>query len=158
MAMATLIVGFGWDVHFSPHGGCTAAIVAAIDSAAGHQDTILVNAYNFTSEPVGDALRRARGAGSVVRIIVDAKASHQRGCQAQACKAAGCEVYIDAKHQISHSKVIVFGRYKVETGSFNYSDNAENHNAENALFLADSTLAGRYIENWMDHLAHSTAL
>lgn len=148
----------GWEVHFSPHGGCTASIVAAIDSAAAHRDTILVLAYNFTSDPVGDALCNARKSGSVVRIIADSKASHQKGFQGQKCKAAGCEVYIDAKHAIAHSKVMVFGRKRVETGSFNYSSNAENNNAENAIFINDSELANQYIDNWNAHKNHSEPL
>lgn len=148
----------GWEVHFSPHGGCTESIVAAIDSAAARRDTILVQAYNFTSEPIGDALRRAHAAGSAVRIIVDSKATHQKGCQAQACKAAGCEVYSDAKHQIAHNKVIIAGP-RVVGGSFNYSTNAEEHNAENCPISPPGwELREAYVRNWVEHLAHSTPL
>jgi phosphatidylserine/phosphatidylglycerophosphate/cardiolipin synthase-like enzyme len=156
--LVALAAGPGWEVHFSPHGGCTASIVAAIDSAAAHQDTILVQAYNFTSAPIGQALQEARKAGSVVRIIVDANASHQKNCQAQACKAAGCEVYVDAKHQIAHNKVIIAGP-RVVGGSFNYSNNAEEHNAENCPISPPGwELREAYVQNWMDHLAHSVAL
>jgi hypothetical protein len=34
-----------WEVYFSPHGGCTDAIVRELDRA---QNTLLVQAYTFT--------------------------------------------------------------------------------------------------------------
>lgn len=156
LGAASLALAQGWEVHFSPHGGCTAAIISAIQAV--HNDTILVQAYNFTSQPIGDALRAARTAqGDVVRIIVDSKAMHQKDCQAQACKAAGCEVYVDAKHQIAHNKVMILGP-RVLGGSFNYSTNAEEHNAENCPISPPGwELRASYVKNWFDHIAHSTA-
>lgn len=157
LLLASLPLGQGWEVHFSPHGGCTESIVAAIQAV--RNDTILVQAYNFTSEPIGAALRAARQSqGDVVRIIVDAKALHQKGCQALACKAAGCEVYSDAKHAIAHNKVMVLGP-RVLGGSFNYSANAEEHNAENCPISPPGwELRDAYVKNWWAHLEHSAAL
>lgn len=156
LALFSLASGQGWEVHFSPHGGCTESIVQAIQAVKG--DTILVQAYNFTSQPIGDALRASRAAGNVVRIIVDSKATHQKNCQAQACKAAGCEVYVDAKHAIAHNKVMILGP-RVLGGSFNYSSNAEEHNAENCPISPPGwELRASYVRNWMEHLAHSAPM
>jgi phosphatidylserine/phosphatidylglycerophosphate/cardiolipin synthase-like enzyme len=41
------------QVYFSPHGGCTDAVVDAIGQA---KSEILVQAYSFTSAPIAKAL------------------------------------------------------------------------------------------------------
>ena len=41
------------QVYFSPHGGCTEAIIQEIDRA---KTEILVQAYSFTSQPIAKAL------------------------------------------------------------------------------------------------------
>src|SRR5438552_7073518 len=43
-----------------------------------------------------------------------------------------------------HDKYIVFDGKKVEWGSYNYTNRAENVNLENATFLADDKLALQY--------------
>ena len=42
----------------------------------------------------------------------------------------------------------------VITGSFNFTKQAEESNAENLLVLQDPALAQRYTENWELHAAH----
>ena len=44
------------NVCFSPHGGCTEAIVDQIDNA---KSEILIQAYSFTSAPIAKALVNA---------------------------------------------------------------------------------------------------
>ena len=43
-------------VYFSPHGGCTDAIVKELDGA---KESVLVQAYEFTSAPIAKALMEA---------------------------------------------------------------------------------------------------
>jgi len=47
-------------VYFSPHGGCTEAVVRAVWTA---QKQVLVEAYSFTSEPIAVALIEAEKRG-----------------------------------------------------------------------------------------------
>ena len=50
----------GIAVYFSPRGGCTAAIIQQIENA---EDSVLVQAYSFTSAPLtlSGTPRRAEG-------------------------------------------------------------------------------------------------
>jgi phosphatidylserine/phosphatidylglycerophosphate/cardiolipin synthase-like enzyme len=57
-----------WSVYFSPHGGCTDAIIKELDNA---KSTILVQAYSFTSAPIAKALLDAHKRGGKVEIILD---------------------------------------------------------------------------------------
>jgi hypothetical protein len=55
-----------WQVYFSPHGGCTEAVVAALGRA---RSTVLVQAYSFTSAPIAKALVERRAA---LRVATEA--------------------------------------------------------------------------------------
>ena len=57
-----------WEVYFSPHGGCTDAIIRELNKA---KSTVLVEAYSFTSTPVAKALLNAHKRGVKVEVILD---------------------------------------------------------------------------------------
>jgi phosphatidylserine/phosphatidylglycerophosphate/cardiolipin synthase-like enzyme len=64
-------------------------------------------------------------------------------------------VLIDARHAISHNKVMVIDGETVLTGSFNFTKAAQEKNAENLLIINDPTLAAQYTQNWEAHRQHS---
>lgn len=143
----------GVQVHFSPKGGCTDAIVAAIQ-AATHE--ILVQDYSFTSEPIAQALIAAHKNGVTVRVIMDKSVLNEKS-QVDNLHAAGIDVWIDSRHAIAHNKIIVIDGATVLTGSFNFTKQAETSNAENLLLLPPSEGVGPIYEgNWNAHVAHST--
>lgn len=143
------------EVHFSPKGGCQDALVSHIKGA---KKSIRVQAYSFTAKPVVEALVAAGNAGKDVIIILDSSDAKLANNPIATLRAAKVVVLLDAKHLIAHNKVMIFDGAVVETGSYNYTNAAENDNAENCLFLEDSGLAGAYLTNWSAHQAHSTAV
>ncbi len=57
---------------------------------------------------------------------------------------------------ISHSKIMIIDEQKIITGSFNFSDAAQQRNAENLLIITgDPPLVEQYIENWKDRKSQS---
>jgi phosphatidylserine/phosphatidylglycerophosphate/cardiolipin synthase-like enzyme len=64
---------------------------------------------------------------------------------------------IDVKHTIAYKKEMAIDGRIVLTGSFNFTNAAEEKNAENLLVVEDATLAKRYADNWADHAGHSRA-
>ncbi|MDR2697334.1 MAG: phospholipase D-like domain-containing protein, partial [Holophagales bacterium] len=56
------------QIHFSPYGSPTAALVRTLDSAAV---SVLVQAYSFTSAPIAASLKRAHDRGVAVNVILD---------------------------------------------------------------------------------------
>ncbi len=139
-------------VYFSPRGGCTEQVVQVIDRA---QDRILVQAYSFTSRPIAEALERAHRRGLAVEVILDHGQRSDGRSVAQALLAAGVPVEFDAAHAIAHNKVIVVDGVTVVTGSFNFTQAAEERNAENLLVIQDRAVAQRYEDNWREHQRHS---
>jgi phosphatidylserine/phosphatidylglycerophosphate/cardiolipin synthase-like enzyme len=140
------------EVHFSPRGGCTEAVVRVINEA---KTEVLVAAYSFTSGPIGDALVRAWKHGVKIRCVVDRSQVKGKASLVKRLRAAGVDVAIDSSHSIFHDKYMVVDGAIVELGSFNYSAAAEISNAENCLVIKDAVLARRYAANWAEHRAHS---
>ena len=138
-------------ILFSPSGGCTEAIVNAINNA---NKKIRVQTYSFTSMPIMNALRAAHKRGVDVRAIIDSK---QVSTKMDALKASGAIVRYDCKHAISHNKVMILDDLIVVTGSFNFTYAAEKNNAENVVIIKDKDIAALYSHNWMDHYGHSAS-
>lgn len=139
-------------VHFSPRGGVTDALVQYIGTA---QKSIRVLAYNFTSRPVADALIEAHKRGVDVEVILDRSVPTERNSALPRLLSAGIPTWIDKAHRIAHNKVIIVDEEWIETGSFNYSPNAENFNGENALICKSTEGSQHYFLDWGFHLSHS---
>lgn len=140
------------QVYFSPKGGCTETVVRSLNEAT---NTVLVQAYSFTSAPIAEALVNARKRGVKVEVILDKSQRTERYSEADFLLHAGVPTYIDAKHAIAHNKIMVIDSRTILTGSFNFTKAAENENAENLLVIKDASLAGKYTDNWRLHLSHS---
>lgn len=140
-------------VYFSPGGGCTAAIVAAINQSSR---SIYVQAYSFTSAPIARALVSAARRGVVVYVILDKSQRTEHYSSATYLAHAGIPVWIDAAHRIAHNKIMILDASTVITGSFNFTRAAEYDNAENLLIIHSPQLAAIYARNWTLHRHHST--
>ena len=131
------------EVCFSPHGGCTEAIVKEIEAA---KKTVLVQAFSFTSREIARALVKAHGRGVNVRVIIDDKESREEFSLAESLHDGKVPVLTDALHDHAHNKVIILDDAVVITGSFNFTHQAEHGNAENLLVIRDRAIAGQYKE------------
>lgn len=140
------------QVYFSPHGGCTEAIVREIGKA---KSEILVQAYSFTSRDIAKALVDAKKRGVNVQIILDKSNRSAKYSAGDFTAHMGILTYIDAEHAIAHNKIMILDRETVITGSFNFTRAAEENNAENLLILKSKELAKVYIDNWNKHRQHS---
>jgi len=140
------------QVLFSPHGGCTEAIVENLNRAT---TSVLVQAYSFTSAPIAKALADAKKRGVNVRVILDKSNVTGHYSSADFVAHANIATYIDAKHAISHNKIMVIDGTTILTGSFNFTKAAEGSNAESLLVIQDAALAKVYTANWQAHLEHS---
>ena len=140
------------QVYFSPNGGCTDAAVREINAA---KDTILVQAYSFTSAQIAKALVDAHKRGVQIQVILDKSQRSEKYSSADYVLHAGIPMFIDAKHAIAHNKVMVIDGATVITGSFNFTKAAETSNAENLLVIRSPELAAKYAANWQTHLEHS---
>ena len=144
------------DLGFSPNAGAGNLIVNAINEA---QSSINVAALLITSENIFNALIDAHNRGVNVRIVVDANSANTSGSDVQALLDQNIPVKLNSEFRIMHNKYIVIDGKSVQTGSFNYSSNADKKNAENAIFLnGQSDIAKLYTDNFERLFADSNSI
>ncbi len=139
------------QVCFTPGNDCTELLVQHI-AAAKH--TILVQAYSFTSMPIADALVAAEQRRVDVKVILDKSQVKDRRSVYGYLLRENIPVWIDYRVPIAHSKVMIIDNADIESGSFNYSKNAQK-NSENMLIIHDVDLAHQYTMNWYKRLSVS---
>ena len=100
-------------VYFSPNGGCTDAVVKELDAA---KESVLVQAYSFTSAPIAKALMEAHKRGVKVQVILDKSQRTEKYSSATFFQNVGIPTFIDDKHAIAHNKVMVIDGRIVITG------------------------------------------
>lgn len=83
--------------------------------------------------------------GAVVRELAGAKSNVN----------SGVPTFIDASHAIAHNKITILDGRKVIKGSFNFTKDAEEKNAENLIVLEDPAVGRTYTTNWQTYAGHS---
>ena len=132
------------EVGFSRGNPSAKSIVLkAIHSA---QKTLYLAAYQLTSADILKALVEAHNRGVIVAVVLDR--TQAAGDSQAVLVASNIECNIDTKFRIMHHKFIVVDGTKVQTGSFNYSQNADKVNAENAILFDNQTMARTYKAQW----------
>jgi len=124
--------------------------ITLVQTTIGHAEhSIDLAAYSFTSYKIADALIEAKQRGVEVRVLLD-KAQGKRHYKAiKELRDAGIPIRINRHYAIMHDKYLIVDDSTVETGSFNYTANAEKHNAENVIVIRNNKkLAKEFINNW----------
>jgi phosphatidylserine/phosphatidylglycerophosphate/cardiolipin synthase-like enzyme len=109
--------------------------------------TLDVAMYGFTEPTLSWALIRAKSRGVAMRVIMDSLQVGGSGSQADELMAAGIMVKLMRGikgNGIMHHKVAIYDGSGVQTGSFNWTDNASCCSWENSVFLADQSIVRRY--------------
>lgn len=134
------------NVCFTPPAGCGNLIALEVSKA---ERSIYVQAYGITSKPIVRELIRAKSRGVRVAVLLDSSNLHETSSKMQELIDAGVEVKIDKVSGIAHNKVMVIDQKKVITGSFNFTNAADNMNVENVVLIEDANFAGVYLQNWL---------
>jgi phosphatidylserine/phosphatidylglycerophosphate/cardiolipin synthase-like enzyme len=134
------------EVSFSPEDGTLEHILSAVNLA---QESISFLAYSFTSDELAQALIERAQAGVSVRGVFDKdQYTSNSGTEYETLHNAGLDVWLDANPRLMHHKVIIIDGQVVITGSYNFSNNAEQYNDENTLIINDSGIATQYLEEF----------
>ena len=134
-------------VYYSPHGSATAAIIRHLDTA---DRTIFIAMYGLSHPDLIDALVAAKTRGVDVAIKTD---KLQSAGQAQSAAIArleevGITVEVSMQSRLLHDKFAVIDERSVITGSFNWTQSAENRNRENLVILDCPDVAQSFIAEW----------
>jgi len=130
------------QVCFTPGEDCDGMLINQIGRA---KSEILVQAMLFTNMKIAKALVVAEERGVKVRAIF----SRRTGKAAAYLHERGVDIVQDTDVKTQHNKVMILDRSIVATGSYNYTNAAENKNAENIVFLDTPGVAKRFVDNWI---------
>ena len=128
---------------FSPGGGAEALLVEAIGRAKSTFDAACFSLYSM---PVAEALVAAHRRGVSVRVVADASQSRRSPAMA-ALAAAGVPVRVSAGRAdfgVMHHKFALADGTWLLSGSYNFSQNGDLNNHENAQFSVEPGLAAAY--------------
>lgn len=135
-----------YKVEFSPSPDTTRLIVDTINNA---KKNIYVAAYCLTSQHIIGSLIKAHVRGVDVRIILDNFQAAKSSSKYKHLLSNGVAVRKNKKYKAMHNKFMVVDNDIVETGSFNYTDNAEYYNAENVIIIYhNQELVQKYLSVW----------
>lgn len=150
---STFAKGTQYQACFTPGQPCTHEIAELIYHA---KKSVEMQAYSFTSYKIAHALKYVNERGVKVRVILD-KSNFYPGqySMAKYLLKRHVPIWVDSKLHIAHNKVLIIDNDIVETGSFNYTNAAQHHNAENVLIIHSSALAKAYLKNWQSRLKES---
>jgi phosphatidylserine/phosphatidylglycerophosphate/cardiolipin synthase-like enzyme len=133
---------------FSPQGGIEDAVIRAVEASKA---TIDIAMFSFYSQRIAEALLAAKNRGVKVRLVLDKSqaslsslddwfAWHEFDLRV----VTGPDDNRDPLYQKMHNKFGVFDGKMVETGSFNYSPNAEKNSFENSNWFDVPEMAARF--------------
>lgn len=135
-----------YENAFSPKQGATELIIDTIHNA---HKSIYVAAYVFTSRPIADALIEAADRGLDVKVVLDAKQSRGKGHLSDYLTNNNVLVHKNGNYAIMHNKFMIIDQKVLELGSFNYTNAAEEKNAENVFILRRAPkVIKSYTEYW----------
>ncbi len=132
-----------------------------IEAIAGAREQILVQAFSFTHRRIAQALIGARNRGVDVTVIADQQQAYAIETSLVRYLAdGGVRVLLDANHAAAHNKVMVIdpgqASCAVVTGSYNFTQAAQAHNAENVVILRSNLqLCQAFRDNWQRHSSHA---
>lgn len=133
------------DVFFSPRGGGQQAVLATLRSA---KKRVLFMTFSLTDDSIGEIVKQKLAAGLKVEGVFDSWLGASKYSLYSPLRESGMNVRKDGNSALLHHKVIIVDD-TVITGSYNYSNNAENSNNENFLILRNSpAIAKAYVDEF----------
>ena len=127
-------MGHASEVFFSPKGGVRDQILRRINETKSSLDVAM---YVFTSAEMAQALAEAHKRGVKIRVVRDRNQSKKGDDQTVYLQRYGVVVHAilgPGGQGLMHDTFCIFDGKEVFIGSYNWTENAENHNRENALF------------------------
>jgi phosphatidylserine/phosphatidylglycerophosphate/cardiolipin synthase-like enzyme len=117
---------------FSPKGGCTEAVIREVKAA---RKEVLVQAFQFASRPLAQALVDAKLRGLRVEILLDWGAEKDANGDLKFFTEQGLTPLINTQFLSAHDKVMILDGQTILTGSFDFTQQSEDDNAENLLVV-----------------------
>ena len=138
------------EACFSPEQNCDIKFWKFIQSAKKSLDVAI---YDITHVKIAHELLVA-SKRIPVRVLIDLRQAKGAHTLVPLLIKGGIPVRIGNQRGIMHNKFTVLDGQWVETGSFNYTNNASDKNNENQLYLNNPKVEKRFAEIWERAKSH----
>jgi phosphatidylserine/phosphatidylglycerophosphate/cardiolipin synthase-like enzyme len=135
------IVGVCFTSGYGSTSDCASLIVYWIGQA---NLSIHILIYDLTLPEISQALTAAAARGVDVKIVMDNTQANSKYSQYAELTAAGLNVRLSKGAYEMHDKLAIIDSRVVITGSFNWSQDANQNNDENLLIIDSPNLAAQY--------------
>jgi phosphatidylserine/phosphatidylglycerophosphate/cardiolipin synthase-like enzyme len=144
-AQSVNIAGSEITALFSPEDDAADYLAEFVSQAS---DSIYFMAFSFTNEAIGNAMMDVYDSGVTVSGIFETRASETEYSELTAFYCLGMPVRQDGNPATFHHKVIIVDQRWVVTGSFNFSDNADESNNENLIIIDNPEMAKLFLQEF----------
>ena len=101
----------------------------------GAERSVLISMYSFTDDDLGTAVIRAHQRGVDIRIILEGQNANSTGSEAEKLYRENILIRVDTASGYFHHKFAVIDGETVITGSYNWSNAADDRNFENIVVI-----------------------
>lgn len=131
------------EVFLSPNGGVRQRLVRAIQ---GSERSIDIAVYSFTAAELAEALYAAKARGVRIRVLVDRERAEAGGSGIRGLRLNGVAVRSLGvpEQSLMHHKFAIFDDRLLVTGSYNWTNSAEQANYENLVVLDEPEVVARF--------------
>jgi len=131
-----------FEVHFFPNPTEEIHLINLISKTKTSLDIAMFTINNIK---IAQEIKNIYNRGIKLRILTDSECIKMPSSNVYSLAALGISVKIDDSSRYHmHHKFCVIDKSVIVTGSFNWTDQAVNHNQENLLFLENKDLAVKY--------------
>ena len=131
-----------FEVHFFPNPSEEIHLINLISKTKTSLDIAMFTINNIK---IASEIKNIFSRGIKLRILSDSECIKMPSSNVYSLAALGISVKIDDSVRYHmHHKFCVIDKSVVVTGSFNWTDQAVNHNQENLLFIENKELAAKY--------------
>jgi phosphatidylserine/phosphatidylglycerophosphate/cardiolipin synthase-like enzyme len=149
------------EAYFTPGDDIARVISGRIDAA---RRSVQVQAYLFTNRRIAAALAKAARRGVAVELVADARQHEAGGLPVvKTLDRAGVRIWLAGDFAAFHNKVVLVDAGTpsavVVTGSFNFTQAAQDKNAENVVVISGSPeVTERFARDFERHRARASRL
>jgi phosphatidylserine/phosphatidylglycerophosphate/cardiolipin synthase-like enzyme len=134
--------GIRIEVYYAPEDDVFSHVLPVVESG---KKSIYFLAFSFTYDDLRKAIVDKQKAGLVIQGVVEDRNADGTGSSYPDLRRAKVDVLKDGNPYNLHDKVIIVDESIVITGSFNFSNSAQDSNDENLLIIYSPQLAAQYL-------------
>ena len=142
---ATTIQGTPVEILFAAEDEVMDELVPLIEQS---RDNIKFMAFSFTHDDLGNAMLAKAADGVDVSGIFETRGSETEYSELPKMYCNDLSVRQDGNPRTFHHKTIIIDDRIVITGSFNFSDNANDSNDENVIIINNADIAQQYLQEF----------